>query len=152
VRRIEASKVEGPGVTLDPQDIEMIAARIVALLREQQPESQPRFVDAATVAAVLGIDRDWVYAHSAELGGVRLGGEHGRLRFDLDAIRRQLAIPAPKRAPKPTRARPSKQRGCSGLDLLPYVELPSTQQSSSGRAACHRPRPDTGRSPDVPIR
>lgn len=141
-------------MTLDPQDIEMIAARIVAMLREQQPESQPRFVDAATVAAVLGIDRDWVYAHSAELGGVRLGGEHGRLRFDLDAIRRQLAIPAPKRAPKPTRTRPRKprERGCSGVDLLPYLELPSTRQSSSGRAACDRPRPDTGRCPDVPIR
>jgi hypothetical protein len=134
-------------VTLDPQDIEMLAARIVELLREQRNDGEPRFVDAATVSRKLGVDRDWVYAHSAELGGVRLGGEHGRLRFDLDAIRRQLAIPAPKRAPKPTRARPRKprRRGCSGVDLLPYVELPSTRQSSSGRAACHRPRPDTGR-------
>lgn len=141
-------------MTLDPRDIEMLAARIVALLRELQPESEPRFVDAATVAQKLGVDRDWVYAHSAELGGVRLGGEHGRLRFDLETIRRQLATTAPKRAPKPARARPRKprRRGCSDVDLLPYLELPSTRQSSSGRAACHRPRPDTGRSPDVPIR
>ena len=83
-------------MTLDHQDIEMIAARIVDLLREQQPDGEQRFVDAATVARKLGVDRDWVYAHSAELGGVRLGGEHGRLRFDLEAIRRQLATPAPK--------------------------------------------------------
>jgi hypothetical protein len=141
-------------VTLDHQDIEMIAARIVDLLREQKPDGEQRFVDAATVARKLGVDRDWVYAHSAELGGVRLGGEHGRLRFDLDAIRRRLAAPAPKRAPERTRSaqrKPPRKRG-SGVDLLPYVELPSTRQSSSGRAACHRPRPDTGRSPDVPIR
>jgi hypothetical protein len=134
-------------VTLDAQDIEMLAARIVDLLRKGQPVGEPRFVDAATVARKLDVNRDWVYAHSAELGGVRLGGEHGRLRFDLDAIRRQLAAPAPKQAPKPARARPRKprQRGYSGVDLLPYVELPSTRQSSSGRAACDRPRPDTGR-------
>ncbi len=141
-------------MTLDHQDIEMIAARIVDLLREQQPDGEQRFVDAATVARKLGVDRDWVYAHSAELGGVRLGGEHGRLRFDLEAIRRRLAAPAPKRAPERTRSarrKPPRKRG-SGVDLLPYVELPSTRQSSSGRAACHRPRPDTGRSPDVPIR
>jgi hypothetical protein len=141
-------------VTLDPQDIEMIAARIVALLREQQPDSEPRFVDAATVACKLGVDRDWVYAHSAELGGVRLGGEHGRLRFDLHAIRRQLASPALKQAPDPTRKsrRKPPRRRCSNVDLLPYTELPSTQQSSSGRAACQRPRPDNGkRGPDVPI-
>ena len=141
-------------MTLDHQDIEMIAARIVDLLREQQPDGEQRFVDAATVARKLGVDRDWVYAHSAELGGVRLGGEHGRLRFDLEAIRRQLATPAPKPAPDRTRSarrKPPRKR-CSGVDLLPYVELPSTRQSSSGRAACHRPRPDTGRSPDVPIR
>lgn len=133
-------------MTLDPQDIEMLAARIVDLLREGQPVGELRFVDAATVARKLGVHRDWVYAHSAELGGVRLGGEHGRLRFDLDAIRRQLATPAPKQAPKRTRARPRKprRRGYSGVDLLPYMELPSTRQIS-GRAACDRPRPDTGR-------
>jgi hypothetical protein len=140
-------------VTLDNEDIELIAARVVALLSEARPD-EARFADAATVARELGVDRDWVYAHSRELGGVRLGGEHGRLRFDLQAIRRQLAKPAPRQAPEPpqrSRRKPPRRR-CSNVDLLPYTELPSTQQSSSGRAACHRPRPDTGRSPDVPIR
>jgi hypothetical protein len=133
-------------VTLDNEDIELIAARVVALLSEARPD-EARFADAATVARELGVDRDWVYAHSRELGGVRLGGEHGRLRFDLQAIRRQLAEPAPRQAPEATRRsrRKPPRRRCSNVDLLPYVELPSTQQSSSGRAACHRPRPDTGR-------
>jgi hypothetical protein len=140
-------------VTLDNEDIELIAARVVALLSEARPD-EARFADAATVARELGVDRDWVYAHSRELGGVRLGGEHGRLRFDLQAIRRQLAKPTPRQAPEPPRRsrRKPPRRRCSNVDLLPYTELPSTQQSSSGRAACHRPRPDTGRSPDVPIR
>jgi len=141
-------------VTLDPQDIEMIAARVVDLLRELPSDGEDRLADAATVARKLGVDRDWVYAHSRELGGVRLGGEHGRLRFDLHAIRRELASPAPRQAPDATRRsrRTPTRRRRSGVDLLPYTELPSKQQSSSGRAACHRPRPDTGRCPDVRTR
>src|SRR5688500_12907837 len=32
-----------------------------------------RLIDALEVAARLGVTREWVYAHSAELGAVRLG-------------------------------------------------------------------------------
>ena len=73
-------------MTLDPEDIESIAARVAELLREQMPQTASRLADAAEVARELGVDRDWVYAHARELGGTRLGGERGRLRFDLVRI------------------------------------------------------------------
>ena len=49
-----------------------------------------RLVDAATLARILDVDRDWVYAHARELQAVRLGGERGRLRFDLALVFRSL--------------------------------------------------------------
>jgi hypothetical protein len=53
-------------------------------LRGARP-ARGRLVDAAVVADALGISRDCVYAHAAELGGKRIGeGPRGRLRFDLD--------------------------------------------------------------------
>jgi hypothetical protein len=132
-------------MTLDHEDIELIAVRVVGLLREEMPASAARMADAATVARELGVDRDWVYAHARELGGVRLGGARGRLRFDLAKIRRQLACPAqPRQAERPHRMSNRHRHRCANqLDLLPYTELPSTRQIS-GRAAMQRPRPDNG--------
>jgi integrase len=40
-----------------------------------------RFVDAATVAMIFGVERDWVYADAQDFGAIRLGGRNGRLRF-----------------------------------------------------------------------
>jgi hypothetical protein len=60
-----------------------IAERVSELLRIEPTHRQ--LVDAVTVAAALGVSRDCVYAHAAELGGERIGnGPRGRLRFDLD--------------------------------------------------------------------
>jgi hypothetical protein len=141
-------------VTLDPDDIELIAGRVAALLRGQVPVQEARLADAATVARELGVDRDWVYAHARELGGVRLGGPHGRLRFDLQKIRRQLDCPdeGRLRPGERRRARPRKRppRRLGNVDLLPYAEVRSTGQIG-GRAALERPRPDNGRYPDVHI-
>jgi hypothetical protein len=48
-------------------------------------------VDAATVAAFLGVDRGWVYEHAGELGACRLGsGPRARLRFSLAEIDSRL--------------------------------------------------------------
>jgi hypothetical protein len=117
-------------MTLDPDDIESIAARLAELLREQMPTGS-RLADAAEVARELGVDRDWVYAHAEELGATRLGGDRGRLRFDLVRIRRDLACPAgaksrPATARRPRRQPPSKRRG--GVELIPYTEVRSTGQ------------------------
>jgi hypothetical protein len=63
--------------------VEAIADRVADLLRTAERRSQ--LVDAATVARMLGVTRDCVYAHASELGARRIGdGTRGRLRFDLD--------------------------------------------------------------------
>jgi hypothetical protein len=139
-------------MTLDSEDIELLAARLAELLRrEMLAPTVVRMADAATVARELGVDRDWVYAHARELGAVRLGGEHGRLRFDLAKIRQGLCTsPPPGRAEQPRQSRRRRpQRRRSHVDLLPYTELPSTRQTS-GRAACQRP-PNGKRDPDAHI-
>lgn len=139
-------------MTLDADDIESIATRVAELLRDEVPPSPARLADAAEVARELGVDRDWVYAHARELGGVRLGGERGRLRFDLAKVRRQLACPRESKRVERPRSRPRRhsRRPCGNVDLLPYTEVRSTGQIG-GRAARERPRPDNGRCPDVPI-
>ncbi len=93
-------------MTLDDEDIERIAARVAELL---EADTTTRYVDATVVARKLDVDRDWVYAHARELGGVRLGGPRGRLRFDLPAIRRRLECqgqprPVESAAPSPENA------------------------------------------------
>lgn len=75
---------------LEPDDIDAIAERVLALLRDEL-QTPARLVDAGSLAQALGVDRTWVYAHADELHAVRLGGEHGRLRFDLDRVVRSLS-------------------------------------------------------------
>src|SRR5665213_2547510 len=108
-------------MTLDDVDIERIAARVADLLQEEDPTGA-RFVDAMVVARKLNVDRDWVYAHARELGGVRLGGPRGRLRFDLPAIRRRLECQGQPRPVEKRRARPRKRppKRLENVDLLPH--------------------------------
>jgi hypothetical protein len=79
---------------ISPVQIEQIARRVVALLDEAgRLGDGPRYVDAATLAAELAVERDWVYAHAEELGALRLGGPRGRLRFDRIWVREKLKLP-----------------------------------------------------------
>jgi hypothetical protein len=120
-------------MTLDSDDIECIAIRVVELLRDDAPAAPARLADAAEVARELGVDRDWVYAHARDLGATRLGGDHGRWRFDLARIRRNLACPAAptKRRRRRSPQQPKKSRG--DVELIPYTEVRSTGQANSGR-------------------
>lgn len=82
--------------------------RVAALLLREAPPVAARLVDAATLATILDVERDWVYAHAEQLGAVRLGGPRGRLRFDLAAVLRNLngePVSGPQRtvAPRGTR-------------------------------------------------
>jgi hypothetical protein len=48
-------------------------------------------VGARELAEGLGVSLDYVYAHAAELGAMRLGsGPKARIRFDLDRAREAL--------------------------------------------------------------
>ncbi len=75
-------------MTLENQDIEAIAHRVVELL-----ESPPRkLLTAAEVAQLLAVDLDFVYVHQEELGVVALPGKGRRpaLRFDRDTLLERL--------------------------------------------------------------
>ncbi len=98
-------------MSLNDQDVEAIARRVVEILRESgEPAPQTthraavRLVDAATLARLFDVNRDWVYAHAKELGAIRLGGEKGRLRFDLEVVRSRLD-PGEADTPHPPRRR-----------------------------------------------
>jgi len=63
-------------------------------------------MDAARLAAELGVTRSWVYEHRDELGAVRLGtGTKPRLRFDLNTARRALFQRGEKALPSSELAR-----------------------------------------------
>ena len=113
-------------MTLDDDDIEAVAARVVQLLRsEQRARAGPDFVDAATLAEMLGVDRDWVYANARKLGAVRLGdGPKARLRFDVARARAGLATdehehqPPPDKPPRRARGRPRGRPLPAGVQLI----------------------------------
>ena len=64
-----------------------LATLLQAALGAQGAAGPQRYVDAATVAALFGVERDWVYAHKNELGALRLGsGRRARLRFDMSRV------------------------------------------------------------------
>ena len=99
---------------LDPQDVELIAARVISLL-SASAETSIRLVDAKTLSELLGVTRAWVYAHAEELHAVRLGGPQGRLRFDLSRV-----IAPSERPPTRTERRPKRAKAVrQGASLLP---------------------------------
>lgn len=111
-------------MSLDADDIEAVAARVVELLL-QESAAPGRYVDAATLASTLGVERDWVYARAARLGAVRLGdGPRARLRFDLEQVRAILADAGPAaeadRGP-PARIRRARPRNAFGPTNVPLI-------------------------------
>jgi hypothetical protein len=106
----------------------LTAARLTARLEDKDSsvtgggaaptttENCPRFVDARTVAATLGVDVKSVYRHSASLDAVRVGR---RLRFDLDRALRSWSDGAndrchseksqPRRSPVEKRSSTTRQ-------------------------------------------
>jgi hypothetical protein len=111
-------------MNLDADDIEAVAARVVELLREHTGATG-RYVDAATLARMLGVDRDWVYSRAPQLGAVRLGdGPKARLRFDIERVRATLAGAGPGQQPqrddppRRRRGRPRRPAGPVGVPLI----------------------------------
>lgn len=104
-----ATWIRGCCMTLDDEDIEQIARRVAELVGSSQAIHTPRYVDATDLAQMLGIDREWVYAHARDLGAIRLGGPRGRLRFDVRHVAELLA--GSESTAKPARRTPSRRRG-----------------------------------------
>jgi hypothetical protein len=78
-------------VTLDDEDIEAIADRLVAKLGRIPSAG---WVGVEEVAARLGVDADWVYRRWRALGGVKLGtAQNSPVRFDLErAVEQALQL------------------------------------------------------------
>lgn len=105
--------MSGAPVQLDPASIEAVAQRVAELLHEARPPDE--LIDAAEVARRLGVSRDHVYRHAAELGAIPLGsGDKARLRFDPEKVVAAMGNAKPAVAPKRRPHPPA-----SGVGLLP---------------------------------
>lgn len=106
---------------LDPTDIEQIARQVADLIAAKHARPPSRFVDAAELAELLGVERDWVYAHANALGAIRLGGPRGRLRFDLQRVQETWPAPTkPGETRAAGRARRKRSRTSRAVRLIPY--------------------------------
>jgi len=84
-------------MTLDDEDIEAIAQRVVRIITTTTPSAH-RLLEPRELAAALHVSLDYVYSHAADLGAMRLGdGPKARLRFDLHTA--QQAMRARKQPP-----------------------------------------------------
>jgi hypothetical protein len=110
---------------LDVRMVELLAELLADKLETRRLE-RSRWVSAEAVAAHLGVERDYVYAHAGELGVRRLGeGPRSRLRFRLDLVDEALC-PTGRESTKPKngvakrkrRRRRASEMG-TGVPLLP---------------------------------
>jgi hypothetical protein len=120
--REQRSNQDDAGIqVLTAADVDAIAARVVELLR---PESHVgHHVDTTALATMLGVSGDWVRAHAAELGAIRLGdGPKGALRFEVRRVRAALEQRrlARQRTTKTHRPRPTRR--VAGVELLPLPD------------------------------
>lgn len=132
--------------------VEQIARRVVALLREEAPAAAPgRYVDAATLALDLGVERDWVYSHAHELGAIRLGGPRGRLRFDLVGVKQRLEAGELAQVSLSRTSRPGRDPRKANHQHRPKrgIESPQIQRPASAGTPARSPKQhQTGGSPE----
>ncbi|HWH92906.1 MAG TPA: hypothetical protein VNT03_03515 [Baekduia sp.] len=89
-------------------------------------DTTPHLVDAAAVAAMLGVTRGWVYEHATELGAVRLGaGTRPRLRFDPLRVGQVLEDGLAAQPGKRRTRRFRRPTTASDVELLPIAGVPS---------------------------
>lgn len=139
----EEPKVDVDEPKIGMESIEAIARRVVELLRTESEARPVCLTDAATLAQELGVERDWIYAHADELGAIRLGGPHGRLRFDQEIVRQRLAAggeSVPKRKLRGPSQRGSREKS-TGQSRGRRVKSAQTRQRASGRTPARSPRP-----------
>lgn len=89
-----------------------------------------QLITASQVAAGLGVTRDWVYEHAAELGAIRLGsGRRPRLRFDPRLVAQALEDGFGNRRDRRRSRRFRRATSTSDLDLLPIAGVRSERAS-----------------------
>ena len=119
-----------PEPILSHDEIEAIAHHVREVIRGGPAPA--RFVDAATLARILGVSRNTVYGRARELRAIRLGsGPRARLRFDLAEATAALRSNDRASNRRPSGTRPSasarKRKSATG-DLLPIRDgRPTTQ-------------------------
>jgi len=97
--------VSAATIRLEADQLAELAALIAAQLQAQP--SPAALVDAQQIAKRLGVARSWVYANADQLGGKRLGGKRGRLRFDLSEATAAFAASS---QPEPVESTPRRHR------------------------------------------
>lgn len=144
----------------DPELVEAIALRVVELIGDSaRREGLSSYIDASALARELGVERDWVYSHAETLGAIRLGGPHGRLRFDreivkerlggVDAVEWKARRRSPKRTGKWAPARIDQRAKSGGAAPGAKVKSTDTQRRASGWTPARSPkRQHPGGSPE----
>jgi hypothetical protein len=120
--------------------VERVARRVVELLDDRDKASRypSGLVDAATLAPLLGLTRDWVYEHATELGAREIGeGSRPRLRFDVAESIAQL--------PK------IKAAGKGGRNLSKRSQAPDPSAGAARNAGGWRPAAQTAQGA-LPVR
>lgn len=108
-------------MTLDDDDIEAIEAIFSRLLTGARPRAE--LVDAATLAGLLGVSRDYIYRHRQELGGRKIGaGPKAPIRFEPPAARRAHETTDELTQAPATSARHVRRRADLSAPLLPVRE------------------------------
>jgi hypothetical protein len=83
-------------MTLDHDDIEAIAeraARLVVQLLDAPRAGAFQLLEPKQLASALNVSLDYIYAHAADLGVMRLGdGPKARLRFDLQTAQAAMRV------------------------------------------------------------
>ena len=99
-----------------------VARRVVEMIKEEIVLAAPiaaTWLNAAEVAQLLQVTREWVYQHADELGAVRLGGgRRPRLRFRRDWLATGHGAPAGRVEKRP------KHRETRSYGLIPIDDSP----------------------------
>jgi hypothetical protein len=94
--------------------VEEIAQRVAELLADQS-RGPFRLLPTQAVARMLAVSEEWVRAHAAELGAIRVGdGPKGALRFDAARVNAALDGRRLDRPHEGQRRRPGPRRRSLG--------------------------------------
>ena len=137
----DAGTRQAPTIALADAQLQRLADLIADRLRpgaDAPATAAPTLLTAAEMAQRLGVSREWVYRHSAELGAIRLPGgskARGRLRFPAAGGRVVVGSPQAQEASNGGRSAPKSRRRSARSPAR------SPASGSAGAPLASRPRP-----------